>query len=163
MRNVILRQLYSATKKIRRCVTIALVSLAVMSQIACLYSANESAVAEICNNADRSLVRTRGFLRLPMATDLVLTEPAPVEKYSKLIVVEKQNGTGAFVTALVASTEREEPNHVGVLPASYTYKDLHIYTSRGQTITPDDAVLVTGRILKQDTRCALEVEKIETP
>ncbi len=131
--------------------------------VGCSSSPVESAVANVCVSEDASLVRTRGYLRLPMATDVILREPVPAEERRKLIVVEKPNGTGAFVTAFVTSTDRGEPNRVGVMPASYTYNDLHVYSNAGKVISPDEPVLVTGRVKKSAANCTLDVEEIEIP
>ena len=60
-------------------------------------------------------------------------------------------------------TKTNEPNKIAMLPASYTYDDLHIYTNSGKQITTDDRVKVTGEVSKKDSGCVLNVSKIEMP
>ena len=103
-----------------------------------------------------------GYLRLPMSTD----SPARTSnrlKEQMLIIVEKINGTGSFLTAAVRTSDSSERNHITTLPLSYTYADLQIITDSGSLVTADDKVRVSGRIVRDARECVLEVETIRSP
>ena len=129
---------------------------------ACGLQPKASSVTNVCRNADRSSVLVEGYLRLPISTDVVVREPVKTEDHV-LIIVENVNGAGAFVSTSVSTTKTNEPNKMAVLPTSYTYNDLHIYTNSGKQITTDERVSITGHITKESTTCVIEVNKIETP
>jgi len=117
-------------------------------------------VSEVCRNPERSRVRVRGYLRLPISQELVVREPVRAEE-QRLIIVEKSNGTGAFVSTTALTTNSAEPNRIGSLPISYTYDDLHIFTDSGRQVSADEVVNVTGEVMKTEVRCVLKVTKIE--
>ena len=128
---------------------------------ACGSQANSTSVTDVCRFSDKSSVRVEGYLRLPIAVDVVVREPVKTEEHL-LIIVENINGTGAFVTTSVSTTKNNEPNKIAALPMSYTYDDLHIYSNSGKQITADDRVNVTGEVSKSENGCVLKISKIET-
>lgn len=91
----------------------------------------------------------------------IINEPE-VRPEHILIIVEKENGTGTFVNAVVRTTDSHEPNRIASLPSSYTYADLHIITDSGIETSLKDRLKITGRIAKDSKPCILEIEKIET-
>lgn len=120
------------------------------------------AVNEACKQPENQAVKVEGYFRLSQTPG----EPFASESNSPnyiLLLVEKVNGTGAFVTAIVPVTNSRERNHMDTLPASYTYNDLHINTDSGKQVSAGDKVALTARIAKDSRSCVLNVEKIETP
>jgi len=138
------------------------VAAAMLLATACGRQASAVAVSDACHQPAGTLVVVEGFLRLPMSTD----SPARTSdrlKDQTLIVVEKVNGTGNFLTAAVRTTDNSERNRIATLPLSYTYADLQIITDSGGRVTADDKVRVAGRIARDARECVLEVETIQSP
>ena len=137
-------------------------AIIMVSVAACGRQISAVAVGDACQKAGGSVVMVEGYLRLPMSTDSPARTSNSLNE-QMLIIVEKINGTGSFLTAAVRTSDSSERNHITTLPLSYTYADLHIITDSGSRVTADDKVRVSGRIVRDARECVLEVETIRSP
>ena len=119
--------------------------------------AEKVALSDVCQKEQNAVVNVEGFLRLP-----IVNNDDPSAPVYTLLLVERLNGTGNFLTTQVPATDKNEPNRIGTLPASYTYKDFHVVTNNGKTASSNDRVNVTGEVSKRDSGCVLKISKIET-
>ena len=138
------------------------VAAAMLLVTACSRRASAVAVSDACREPAGTIVMVEGFLRLPMSIDSPARHSDRL-KEQMLIIVEKINGTGNFLTAAVRTSDSNERNHISTLPMSYTYADLQIITDTGSRITADDKVRATGRIVRDTRECVLEGETIQSP
>jgi len=136
-------------------------AIIMLSVAACGRQISAVAVGDACQKAAGSVVTVEGFLRLPMSTDSP-ARTSDSRNEQMLIIVEKINGTGNFLTAAVRTSDSSERNHITTLPLSYTYADLQIITVSGSRVTADDKVRISGRIARDARECVLEVETIRS-
>lgn len=136
---------------------------------ACRNASVKTTFAEICGNENFASVEIKGYLRLTETTDSGSDEKGfykldeDNERVAKkLILTEKQNGTGAFIYVSIDETDERKPNRIQSLPESYTYNDLHIFAADGAEIKSNQPVEVKGKIVKNENVCFLKIEKIES-
>lgn len=132
-----------------------------MLSISCVRQPTAVALQDTCKQTDKQFVKIEGYFRLPESTD-PLKQAGEHPGTQALLLVEKGNGTGSFVKAMVTMTSNKERNRLDTLPVSYTYDDLHIYTDSGARASPDEKIMVTGEVSRETIPCVLQVEKIET-
>lgn len=133
---------------------------AAMQFVACRQKSERTTFGEVCAKGNQARVELEGYLRLPGAPN---AEMIPAPSFGYLLLVEKSNGTGAFLYALVGKGNAREPNRMRELPASYTYADFHVFADDGAEILSDERVKVTGEVIKEKNLCVLKIGKIETP
>ncbi|CAN5418400.1 hypothetical protein BH10ACI3_BH10ACI3_16520 [soil metagenome] len=141
---------------------IMVIAALVLLASSCGMTAQKVALNQMCQQPDNALIRTEGFFRLPQTSDRSDMTDIEPDRY-RLLLVEKSNGAGAFITAIVGGTDTKERNRIDMLPVSYTYNDFHINTDAGTQLSARDKVAVAGRVLKDSRPCVLRVERIETP
>ncbi|HQZ94685.1 MAG TPA: hypothetical protein PLP21_00125 [Pyrinomonadaceae bacterium] len=118
------------------------------------------ALSDVCREPSDNAVKVEGYFRLPQVSDWIGDDYGSGQY--RLLLVEKLDGGGSFVTATVSATGSHERNHIDALPASYTYDDVRINTDSGRTVSARERVAVTGRVQKDSNPCILRIERIDT-
>ncbi|CAN5413690.1 hypothetical protein BH10ACI2_BH10ACI2_00720 [soil metagenome] len=119
------------------------------------------AMADVCQKDQGSIVSVEGYLRLPILNNEESRDEESQNTYT-LLLVERPNGTGGFLTTSTRATVTNEPNRIRDLPVSYTYNDFSVFTDTGQVASADDRVIVTGHVYRNAKPCILKIDKIET-
>jgi len=135
--------------------------ISTLSVLSCSSRVKSVALSNICHEPEHGTVSVEGYFRLPQVSDWVGDTDGSAEY--RLLLVEKANGSGSFITATVAGTTSHEPNRIDALPASYTYDDVRFTTNAGRAVRAGEKLLITGRVLKETKPCILQIETIETP
>jgi hypothetical protein len=140
---------------------IAILLIATLAVFSCGTGMRTVAMSDVCREPSDGAVKVEGYFRLPQVSDWIGDDHSSGQY--RLLLVEKLDGGGSFITATVSATESHERNHIEALPTSYTYDDVRINTDSGRTVSAGERLTVTGRVLKDSSPCILRIERIDTP
>ena len=127
----------------------------------CNSSARRVVLSDVCQSEQGNVISVEGYLRLPILNHDESSDSESQNSY-KLLLVERPNGTGGFLTTSTRATVTNEPNRIRDLPVSYTYNDFQVFTNTGEAASADDRVIVTGEVRRDIKPCVLRIDKIET-
>ena len=135
--------------------------LATLIAFSCGSRVKSVALGNVCQEPVDGRVRVEGYVRLPQVSDWAADKDDSGEY--RLLLVEKSNGGGSFITATISATDSHEPNRIDVLPTSYTYDDVRINTDSRRTVSTDQRLALTGSVMKDTKPCILRIEKVDMP
>lgn len=139
---------------------IAILLISTLAVFSCGTRMRTVALSDVCREPSDDAVKVEGYFRLPQVSDWIGDNHGSGQY--RLLLVEKLDGGGSFITATVSATGSHERNHIEALPASYTYDDVRINTDSGRTVSAGERLTVTGRVLKDSDPCILRIERIDT-